>query len=241
MAVALRPGAPLPGLCRHRVAPAAHRRQAARHRLRSRAKLADGDVLTETPGATTRSRTATPAITVLPHHAGHRRRGLLVATGAGVGLWSDHRRADLTPLRRSGCSRRDDPGKGPQGVPVNRTAVQAGVSRPPWQPTGPCRSTVTGPYRIDLAELEALADHEASLPISCVEGWSVGAHWRGVPLLDLVRRAGGDAGSRVHVSRCRLAVPSAAAPSRGRSSRTPCWPPTSTGRGWTSTTAIRCG
>ena len=50
------------------------------------------------------------------------------------------------------------------------------------------------------AELEALANHEASLPISCVEGWSVGAHWRGVPLLNLVRRAGGDTGSRVHLA-----------------------------------------
>jgi DMSO/TMAO reductase YedYZ molybdopterin-dependent catalytic subunit len=33
--------------------------------------------------------------------------------------------------------------------------------------------------------------------MSCVEGWSVGADWRGLPLIDLVRRAGGDESSRV--------------------------------------------
>ena len=48
-----------------------------------------------------------------------------------------------------------------------------------------------------LAELEELASHRARLPITCVEGWSVGADWRGLRLLDVVRRAGGDASSRV--------------------------------------------
>ena len=36
-------------------------------------------------------------------------------------------------------------------------------------------------------------------PLSCVEGWSVGADWQGIPVIDLVRRAGGDASSRVEV------------------------------------------
>ncbi len=42
-----------------------------------------------------------------------------------------------------------------------------------------------------------MAREEADFPISCVEGWSVGAHWQGIPLLEVVRRAGGDAGSSV--------------------------------------------
>jgi len=52
---------------------------------------------------------------------------------------------------------------------------------------------------LGLADLDELATSEADLPITCVEGWSVGAHWRGIPLLEVVRRAGGDASSRVRV------------------------------------------
>jgi DMSO/TMAO reductase YedYZ molybdopterin-dependent catalytic subunit len=45
--------------------------------------------------------------------------------------------------------------------------------------------------------VEAMAGAEARLPITCVEGWSVGAHWWGIRLLDVVVRAGGTVGSRV--------------------------------------------
>jgi len=55
------------------------------------------------------------------------------------------------------------------------------------------------PYTLTLAEIEAMALHEARLPINCVDGWSVGADWRGVRLLDIVERAGGTTDSRVHV------------------------------------------
>ena len=55
------------------------------------------------------------------------------------------------------------------------------------------------PYVITLADLDELARAEADLPITCVEGWSAGARWRGIPLLDVVLRAGGDASSRVRV------------------------------------------
>jgi DMSO/TMAO reductase YedYZ molybdopterin-dependent catalytic subunit len=44
--------------------------------------------------------------------------------------------------------------------------------------------------------LSALETH---LPIACVEGWSIGAQWRGPRLLDLVKRAGGDENSLVTV------------------------------------------
>ena len=36
-------------------------------------------------------------------------------------------------------------------------------------------------------------------PLSCVEGWSVGAEWQGIPVIDLVQRAGGASSSRVEV------------------------------------------
>jgi DMSO/TMAO reductase YedYZ molybdopterin-dependent catalytic subunit len=82
-------------------------------------------------------------------------------------------------------------------VPVNKTADQAGVRElatdPDWY------LDVSGPrgYRLSLADVEAMATAEADLPITCVEGWSAGAHWTGIMLIDLVRRAGGDATATV--------------------------------------------
>ena len=37
------------------------------------------------------------------------------------------------------------------------------------------------------------------MPINCVEGWSVGADWRGLPLLEVVQHAGGTADSRIQL------------------------------------------
>jgi DMSO/TMAO reductase YedYZ molybdopterin-dependent catalytic subunit len=55
------------------------------------------------------------------------------------------------------------------------------------------------PYALTLADVVRMAQHEADFPIACVEGWSVGAHWRGLRLLDVVERAGGTSASRVKV------------------------------------------
>ena len=85
-------------------------------------------------------------------------------------------------------------------MPVNRTAEQAGVIEAAMAADWTLEIVGPEPYRIGLAELEELAVDEASLPISCVEGWSVGAHWRGVRLLDVVTRAGGHAGSRARLA-----------------------------------------
>ena len=52
----------------------------------------------------------------------------------------------------------------------------------------------------DASQLEAMAAHEATLPISCVEGWSYSARWRGVRVRDLLAMAGAapTATARVH-------------------------------------------
>jgi DMSO/TMAO reductase YedYZ molybdopterin-dependent catalytic subunit len=55
------------------------------------------------------------------------------------------------------------------------------------------------PYVLHLDDLDALATYQARLPISAGEGWSANADWRGIRLLDLVQRAGGDTSSRVLV------------------------------------------
>ncbi|WP_407675037.1 molybdopterin-dependent oxidoreductase [Phaeacidiphilus oryzae] len=99
------------------------------------------------------------------------------------------RRADLFGARR--------PDLGPQGLPVNRTAAQAGTAAagPGW------RLSVAGPrpYALSLPELGALPQHTAVLPIACVEGWSASARWTGVRLRDLLDRAGAPPGARVRV------------------------------------------
>src|SRR5262245_5495079 len=90
------------------------------------------------------------------------------------------------------------PGQGPQGLPVNKTAAAAGVVDAALDPA--YRLVLSGPTgrreALTLAELRALPQHSARLPIACVEGWSASARWRGVrvrDLLDLVDGAGADA------------------------------------------------
>ena len=165
-----------------------------------RTKLADGDVLTEKPwnenpaSYSNNDNTHQPA----PKPAALSRRGLLIAAGRGIGLVVVTSVGQtLTPLEPVGLLAIRRPSTGPQGVPVNKTADQARVRDlardPDWA------LTVNGPrpYRLSLDEIEAMATAEADLPITCVEGWSIGAHWTGVRLLDVVRDAGGSADSRV--------------------------------------------
>ena len=91
------------------------------------------------------------------------------------------------------------PRSAPLGVPVNKTAAEAGFRN--WGNSA-WRLSVLGPhsYDLDLAQFEALAAVEHTFPLACVEGWSVSARWRGPLLLDIVRRAGGDENSRIRVT-----------------------------------------
>jgi DMSO/TMAO reductase YedYZ molybdopterin-dependent catalytic subunit len=92
------------------------------------------------------------------------------------------------------------PGTGPQGLPVNKTAHAAGVGDAALDPA--YRMVVAGPAgrrALSLADLAALPQQTVDLPISCVEGWSVGATWTGVRVRDLVALVGGDAGAGVRV------------------------------------------
>ena len=84
-----------------------------------------------------------------------------------------------------------DIGVGELDLPVNRTAGQAGITE----------ATVTSDWRLQVAggtrplelsreELAALPQTAARLPIACVEGWSVDAHWQGVRIRDLMDMAG---------------------------------------------------
>jgi len=92
------------------------------------------------------------------------------------------------PWRRTALllPRGRQPGTGPTGFPVNRTAVAAGVDAadtgPGWRLSLRANGrTVT----VDRAGLLAMAQHTVTLPIACVEGWSTVQTWTGVRLRDL--------------------------------------------------------
>ena len=91
-------------------------------------------------------------------------------------------------------------GEGPQGVPINRSAIAAGVARAARSPD--YRLTVTNGDRnqvFTLADLQAMRQTTHRLPIACVEGWSAEAEWTGVALADLVATVGASADSDVRM------------------------------------------
>jgi hypothetical protein len=119
--------------------------------------------------------------------------GLLTLFSVGQTVRPLERLALLAPRR---------PSVGPQGIPVNRTAAGVGVLAAARSPE--YRLTVEGAVREPLvlsrADLGAFTQHTATLPISCVEGWSASAAWTGVRVRDVLgaARARGDATVEVH-------------------------------------------
>ncbi|MFI2425175.1 molybdopterin-dependent oxidoreductase [Streptomyces sp. NPDC018955] len=113
---------------------------------------------------------------------------LLFATSAGRSFDGPLREtAVLTPHGGP------EPGGGPGGFQINKTAAYAGIraaetNEEAW------RLAVTGPagtVRLSRAELLAMPLHSAALPIACVEGWSTSDQWwRGVRLRDLAALVG---------------------------------------------------
>ncbi|MDL2081255.1 molybdopterin-dependent oxidoreductase [Streptomyces sp. GXMU-J15] len=88
-----------------------------------------------------------------------------------------------------------DPGDGPNGFQINKTAARAGI-RPADTDDEAWRLVVVGrggTVRLSRAELLAMEQHSAALPIACVEGWSTSDQWwRGVRLRDLAALVGYD-------------------------------------------------
>jgi DMSO/TMAO reductase YedYZ molybdopterin-dependent catalytic subunit len=91
------------------------------------------------------------------------------------------------------------PDVGPQGFPVNKSAREARVldlaTDPTWRLS--VEGAVERPLSLGLVELRALPQRDATLPISCVEGWSASVRWRGVALRDLLELAGASPGAEV--------------------------------------------
>ncbi|MFJ5921579.1 molybdopterin-dependent oxidoreductase [Kitasatospora sp. NPDC092948] len=135
-------------------------------------------------------------VALSPRPATTSRRGALALTGAGSlallavtagqsigGGW--RRTALLAPHNR-------DPGSGPNGFQVNKTAASVGVTAadigPDWRLTlqGPAGTRV-----LSRGQLLQLPQYTAALPIACVEGWSTDdQHWSGLRLAHLADLAG---------------------------------------------------
>ncbi|HLN78077.1 MAG TPA: molybdopterin-dependent oxidoreductase [Nocardioidaceae bacterium] len=129
------------------------------------------------------------------------RRGLLRTTWVAAGLAVLTTTGSAVPFLRSVSVFGVRSGRGPDGVPINKTARAAGVTA----------SALSGEYLLSVsagdrtrtlsrAELEALPQHTATLPIACVEGWSAVAEWTGVRVRDLVALVDGPPGAAVLVT-----------------------------------------
>jgi DMSO/TMAO reductase YedYZ molybdopterin-dependent catalytic subunit len=128
------------------------------------------------------------------------RRTVLRGTWLAVAVATVATAGQTVPLLRRVSVLAPRSGEGPQGVPVNRSAIAAGVLRSARSPQ--YRLTVTHGTvgrAFGLDELRAMPQTTHRLPIACVEGWSVDADWTGVLLADLVAAVGGTPDSDVRM------------------------------------------
>ncbi len=109
---------------------------------------------------------------------------LLLVQGAGQAIGGPFRA--LAFLAPRGAS-----GGGPNGFPVNRTAVAAQITAAHVDAQYRLR-VIAGPRTLTLsrADLLAMPQHTYDLPIACVEGWSTTQRWSGVRISDLAAAAG---------------------------------------------------
>lgn len=139
------------------------------------------------------ARRAQPNRSPVDGGGGLTRRGVLWAVGAAVtAITLATVGQTVRPLRGLAVLAPRDPEIGPQGLPVNTSALAAGVVDAVGDPG--YRLVLSGPsgtVTLSLAELNAMAQSTVDLPISCVEGWSADAQWGGIPLRDLVALVGG--------------------------------------------------
>lgn len=157
---------------------------------RALAHGADGDA--PAPAAATATSGAVGGQQPAPPKGGLSRRGFVTTVMGAAGLLALTVAGEtVAPLRRLALLAPRDPVVGPQHLPVNQSAVEAGVTVTAVDPS--YRLEVTGRCRrarsFTVADLRAMPQRDAGLPITCVEGWSASAAWRGISLpwlLDLV-------------------------------------------------------
>jgi DMSO/TMAO reductase YedYZ molybdopterin-dependent catalytic subunit len=165
------------------LAHAALKTPAAVRTVRGRRRPEAGDLVAPRPDAPTTSRRGALGLV----GGGSL---LLFLTTVGQSLGGPFRRTAL--LAPHGTA---DPGGGPNGFQINKTAAYAGITaadrhEDAWRLVVTGR---TGTVRLSRAQLLELPQHSSSLPIACVEGWSTADQWwRGVRLRDLAALVGYD-------------------------------------------------
>jgi len=146
-------------------------------------------------------RSLTAKVRPVPAGDGWTRRGFLATVAAAIGVVTVATVGQtVRPLAAVSVLAPRDPRVGVQGVPVNGSAEAAHVREQALHPA--YKLEVRGPSGtklLSLADLAALPQHTATLPITCVEGWSADAVWTGVRLRDLVALVGGGPGDPVTV------------------------------------------
>lgn len=138
-----------------------------------------------------------------PPGDGLSRRGMFISVGAAVGVATLATVGQtLRPLRELALLAPRASDMGPQGFPVNKSAVGARVVDTAM--SADYRLTLVGrdgqERKLTLDELRALPRHEAELAITCVEGWSASARWSGVRVRDLAAMVGARDGAEVVVT-----------------------------------------
>lgn len=122
--------------------------------------------------------------------SGLSRRGLVRSALVGAALVVVATAGSTVPALRRISVLGVRSGDGPQGVPVNKSARAAGVLESAVSPDFRLVVAHGGTtVSLTVADLEAMPQTTADLPIACVEGWSASATWTGIrvrALLDLV-------------------------------------------------------
>ena len=121
-----------------------------------------------------------------------RRRFLTLAVASSAVLTVATVGQTVAPLRRLALLAPRRPDRGAQGFPVNKSAAEAGVTAAATDPSYRLVVERDGAelVRLSIADLRALPQRSATLPISCVEGWSASKRWTGVAVRDLLAAAG---------------------------------------------------
>ncbi len=150
-------------------------------------RTALGGPLDEDPDATSAS-------------GGLSRRGLLRTTWLATGVAVLGSAGATVPLLRKVSAFGVRSGDGPQGVPINKSAVAAQVIGPATHPSYTL-SLINGAKTTQLsrADLEKMPQTTATLPIACVEGWSASGDWTGVRVSDLLDLIGAPADADIEV------------------------------------------
>lgn len=143
----------------------------------------------------------TSAPDTVRHPAPLSRRGLLRLTWVATAVAVVTTAGATVPALRKVSIFGVRTGTGPQGLPVNKSAVAANVvaaaSDPNYQLTIKAGSQMK---ELSRADLEAMPQVSVTLPIACVEGWSASGVWTGVRVADLLRPVSGGTSADVLVT-----------------------------------------